>query len=52
MTTLIEGITILGATTSNLAQPNTNYQDLEEFYYKGVGKMACVDPIDPMSFMS
>jgi hypothetical protein len=52
MTTLREGIAILGATSSNLAQPNTNYQDLKGSYYKGVGKMACVDPIDPTSFMS
>jgi hypothetical protein len=52
MTTLRKGIAILGAITSNVAQPNTNYQDLKESHYKGVGKMACVDPIDPTSYMS
>lgn len=51
MTTLREGIAILGATTSNLAQP-TNSRDVEESYHKSVGKMACVGPIDPTSFVS
>jgi hypothetical protein len=53
MTSFKERATMLGVTMPNHNEPNINSQDDSTYSStKGLGVVACVDPLDFMSFMS